>query len=249
MPLSAWNKRAGYFLLTFLLLGAGAFALSYRAIFQAVKAQRLSGFQNFEQTYVINLPQRTDRLDRIRQELRSVGINNFTLVAGVKHPCGALGCSLSHIIALQKCLDSSASNCLIIEDDFEFSVAFNMSRILVDKLFRLPSRVWDVVFLSANIIHDKQTRYGFLRRVLESQTTSGYVVSKQFAPELLKAFTVSARHLANVACDRNAVGMYAVDMYMKRLQPLQRFYVFHPKLGKQREDFSDIEKTSVNYGV
>jgi hypothetical protein len=40
-----------------------------------------------------------------------------------------------------------------------------------------------------------------------------------------------------------------VDQYWKRLQPQSNWYIFEPKLGKQRASFSDIEDTAVDYDV
>jgi hypothetical protein len=206
-----------------------------------------SGFDRIEHKLVINLESRADRLANVTAVLASMGVPDFGVVKAIPHACGALGCALSHVTAVQMCADSDAGACLVMEDDFELTVDPDAARALVDRLFdEVPDAGWDVVFLSSNVIVDRASPYAMLRRIVDAQTTSAYIVSKDYAPKLLDAYVRSAGLLNQFGCNKN---LFAIDMFTKALQPVDKWFVFHPKLGKQRTDFSDIELLTVDYNV
>jgi GR25 family glycosyltransferase involved in LPS biosynthesis len=206
-----------------------------------------SGLRRIEHKLVINLESRADRLANVTAVLASMGVPDFAVVKAIPHACGALGCALSHVTAVQMCADSDAGACLVMEDDFELTVDPDAARALVDRLFdEVPAAGWDVVFLSSNVIVDRASPYAMLRRIVNAQTTSAYIVAKHYAPKLLNAYIKSASLLNQFGCNKN---LFAVDMFTKALQPFDKWYVFHPKLGKQRTDFSDIELQTVDYNV
>ena len=72
------------------------------------------------------------------------------------------------------------------------------------------------------------------------------MVSKQFAPTLLQNFKDGSTLLEQ---DYNNHGTYAIDQYWKRLQSISNWFMFEPKLGTQRESFSDIQGGVINIGV
>lgn len=161
---------------------------------------------------------------------------------------GALGCSLSHIHALQCFIESNLNTCCIFEDDFEFV----LDSEIVHALFATLKRghiLFDVCMLSGGINKSESAQNTSLLKVLDGQTAAGYCVTKDFAPTLMKNFQEGARHLeAGFDTTGRQVGSFCIDQYWKKLQPLHDWYVLHPKMGKQRESYSDIEGKIVNYG-
>jgi hypothetical protein len=212
----------------------------------AVARPPKAGFKRVPQTYVVNLPARKDRLAQVTRELAAVGVSNFSVTPGIVHQCGALGCSLSHILTLQKCVDSRARACLVVEDDFELTVPPERAGSLLDQLLDVPGSEWDFVFLASRVVSAANSSFAFLDRVADAHTTSAYIVSGRYAPTLLDAFLRSAHLLNEHACDME---QYAIDMFMKRLQPVSRWYVFKPKLGKQCKSYSDVAFEERDYGV
>jgi len=103
-----------------------------------------------------------------------------------------------------------------------------------------------MVFLSSNVIFDRASPHAMLRRIVNAQTTSAYIVAKHYAPKLLDSYVKSAGLLNEFGCNKL---FFAVDVFTKALQPFDKWFVFHPKLGQQRKDFSDIELQTVDYGV
>lgn len=206
-----------------------------------------SGFERIDQTLVINLESRTDRMSNASAQLSRMGIAEFDVVKAVPHACGALGCALSHALAMQKCADSGEPHCLVLEDDFELTLDRDAAAAQIDHLLdAVPDGSWDVVLLSANTIADAKSPHAMLRRVFSARTTSGYIVSQRYVPKLLGAFVKSANLLSDSGCNKH---QFAADMLASALQLFDRWFVFDPKLGRQRESFSDIEQRAVDYRV
>ena len=189
--------------------------------------------------YYINLDHRDDRRREIIGEIQKLGGVPSIRIPGVyEKDRGHLGCSKSHIKALETFINSGSDKCIILEDDFQF--------INDPKQLDLPSSTFDVVMLSGSGGTVEPSSYTGLQRINNVQTTAGYMVSKQFAPTLLQNFKDGCKLLEQ---DYNNHGTHAIDQYWKRLQPISNWFVFDPKLGMQRESFSDIQGGIVDYGV
>lgn len=91
-------------------------------------------------------------------------------------------------------------------------------------------------------------------RGINSQTASGYLVKREYAPKLIECFFRSAELLngfQNLPSPNKEIAFQAAccDMLWKELQIKDRFWFSIPSLIFQRASFSDIEKTHVDYGV
>ena len=197
--------------------------------------------------YYINLDHRKDRLQEFLEEMKTHGDvpeSKLVRIPGVYKPGqGDLGCSLSHIKAIQHFTDSSASNCIVFEDDFQFIQDINSLNYTMSD-FVSANIPYDICMLSSNTIESTETEWSFLRRVQSTQTASGYMVSKAFAPTILTNYQEGARLLEESYSEGKGdhiQGRFCVDQYWKRLQPGNKWYVFEPKWGKQRDSVSDIQ--------
>jgi len=146
---------------------------------------------------------------------------------------------------LENFINSPETNqtCVILEDDFEFSQGQDMINDMIDKVFNNDVKDFDVLMLSSNTYRESKTNFKFVTNILDAQTTSGYVVSRKFAPILLENYMEGRDLLLN--CPTNKY--YAVDQHMKRLQPTSKWLCLSPKIGKQMESYSDIAKRIINY--
>ncbi len=208
----------------------------------------MGGFNNFDLVYYINLNHRTDRLNHIINEIKKTNIDESKVhrIEAVYVPdFGALGCSKSHCIALENFINSPETNqtCVIFEDDFEFTQPQSVVNDLIDNVFTNDVKDFDVLLLSSNIYSELKTEFNFVTRILKGQTTSGYVVSRKFAPILLKNYNEGYDLLSETKHRPN----YSIDMYMQILQPNSKWLCLSPKIGKQMESYSDIEKCTYNY--
>lgn len=210
----------------------------------------MEGLNNFDVVYFINLDHRKDRLNHIKNELNKTNINpnKINRIPGIYiKDFGALGCTKSHCLALESFLKSSINNkyCIIFEDDFEFNLEQDIINNLINNVFNEIDKInFDVLMLSGNMLNSTKTNYSFLSKIIDAQTTSGYAVSRKFASILLQNFRESLSLLEKKGFKFNP---YCIDIYMKKLQPLTKWYCLNPCIGKQIESYSDIENSVVNY--
>ncbi len=195
--------------------------------------------------YYINLDHRIDRRKEIENELK---IFHFPPEKLIRVPAiyterfGALGCGMSHCKALTLFLQSNAKNCIIFEDDFMFTQPIHIIQDSFQKASQIP---FDIIMLASNTLAEKNTEWSFLTKIYSAQTTSGYWITREFAVTLLSCFEKAVQLLKN----RGEVNMNAIDQVWKDYQRKARWYCFSPKLGCQRESYSDIEKKVTNYNV
>jgi GR25 family glycosyltransferase involved in LPS biosynthesis len=162
---------------------------------------------------------------------------------------GALGCAHSHIKALETFLASSFSTCAIFEDDFQFILEKEYLNHILREIYTQTIE-FDILLLAGNIVEEKESEYPFLRRVVEAQTTAGYILTKSFAKILLKNFQESAYLLYEYYTNHQIkVENFCIDRHWKALQQRYRWFTLFPKTGIQRESYSDIEERVTKYGV
>jgi GR25 family glycosyltransferase involved in LPS biosynthesis len=208
-----------------------------------------TGLNHFDKVYFINLEHRKDRLEHITSELAKTNIDPTKIerIEGIyMKTFGILGCGMSHCLALEAFLKSPETNqtCIIFEDDFQFTQEQDVVNDLINKLFN-EVKNFDVVMLSANVLHNEPTEYGFLSKVIDAQTLSGYAVNRRFASILLNNYRESIDHLEKYG---HPIHKFCFDIYMKRLQPHSAWYHLNPKVGKQLKTYSDIQNTITDYG-
>ena len=198
--------------------------------------------------YYINLDHRTDRNTSFLNEINKIKFptNKIKRISAIKHDRGEIGCSQSHIKILKEFISSDYNNCIIFEDDFIFNHNQDIVKNIFQQLF--DNKIdYDIVMLSGYIQKYKYTDKQFLLKVDNGQTTSGYLLSKKFAKELLNNFIEGEQLLRTH--NKSYYTIYAIDQYWKKIQENNNWYIFNPALGKQGESYSDIEKVITNYNI
>lgn len=193
--------------------------------------------------YYINLNHRNDRREHIEQLLKDSDLFDITerisALYNVNLPHA--GCVLSHIAALERFIGSGEEYCLILEDDFTTNDRNNLKNN-IQKLFD-DGVDFDVVQLSGNHMRLDDCEYPYLKRVIDSQTTSGYIINKRFTTTLLDNFKESYKLISEFGRRHE----YCLDIYWKKLQPISKWYCFYPAIGYQMDSYSDIEKSHASY--
>ena len=202
--------------------------------------------------YYINLDYRLDRKKEFENEMTSFTIDpeKYERISGIHIPQQeALGCSLSHKKTIEVFIESSYKNCIIFEDDFQWLVDREYVDFLLRSIFE-ENIPFDCIVLTGNIFKSEETDYPFLRKVLDVQTTAGYILTKEFAPILLQNFTESSEKLLQYYTETGEKNhKYCLDIYWKKLQPTYNWFMINPKVGIQRESYSDIEGKITKYGM
>jgi GR25 family glycosyltransferase involved in LPS biosynthesis len=208
--------------------------------------------EHIDCVYYINLEHRVDRKELFLDEMKRFDISESKLhriEATYTKGFGALGCAHSHIRALEHFILSPYKTCIIFEDDFQFTIEKDYFHQMLSEIFTKEIN-FDVILLAGNILEEKMSEYPFLKRVTEAQTTSGYLITKSFAKILLKNFQEAAILLHEYySVHETRVETFCIDRHWKHLQKKYKWYCLFPKVGLQREGFSDIEEKFTKYGV
>ena len=192
----------------------------------------------------INLEHRVDRNEHIQEELRRAGVpgDKIVRINATLRLNGAMGCTMSHIKALEYVLKHPEWNhILVLEDDFQFR---SLPAASISALMGIDPEM-DVGLLSYNpaSFESVPTTHPLVHRVMCAHTISSYIVRQGYVPVLLRNFRdglllMEQNGLSSANC---------LDVYWTQLQPLGRWYALVPALGYQMESFSDIQKRDVAY--
>jgi glycosyl transferase family 25 len=191
---------------------------------------------NIEKIFYINLDKRTDRREEIENELKYANLyDRAERIEAIPTPNqGILGCTMSHLKAIRTAKERDYNNILILEDDFQFTIEKEEFENQITRLFEnMPT--FDVCMISYNIQRSVETNHDFLRKVIEAQTASGYIINKCFYDKLINLYEWAIPLLEQTKEHWN----YANDQCWKRLQPEANWYALATRCGKQRAGYSD----------
>lgn len=208
----------------------------------------------------INLDHREDRNEQILSELTSIGmapctteslITKVRRISACAYPqAPAVGCMLSHIVALKYAL-STGDDCqhiLILEDDFSFTRGSMEINVALKTFFDMAETSkadqkileWDCVLLSYGENHERKYYNNLVCRVFMSEYTSGYLIKKSAIPALVDLYVKTLKPLIVTENDE----LYACDMIWSKIMREGKWFMFNHRLGCQRVSHSDIVKTA-----
>ena len=196
----------------------------------------------FEHTLFINLDHRKDRLEHVEKELEKMGIKGERFNA-IKTASGAIGCTLSHIKCLEIAKERDYEQVFICEDDITFTNP-DLFKQNIEKFCMNEDIMWDVLIIGGNNVPPYKQYYDYAARVFNCQTTTGYIVKQEFYNTMIKKFKEG---VANLMRDPANKRMFAIDIYWKKLQMENFWYMITPPTVTQYENYSDIENRNLNY--
>ena len=244
-------KRFGIFLFCIIILSVCYYFSMSPSIREGYQEHDLS---KIDVVYYINLDHRTDRKDLFLEEMQKINIPSHKIIRipGVYKPGkGDWGCSLSHLHAIKSFDESNYQHCIIFEDDFVFTQEPAFVHSTIQSVFDMDTP-YDVCMLSCSSGKTEPTTNPLLLKLYEGQTASGYMVSKTFSKTLLQNFQEGSKLIEHSYLRGKGDSIqhdFCIDQYWKRLQPTSNWFVFEPKLGKQRDSFSDIQGGFVSMTV
>jgi GR25 family glycosyltransferase involved in LPS biosynthesis len=198
----------------------------------------------FDHTIFINLDSRVDRLVQVKAELLQWGIQNPERFNAVKTAKGAIGCTLSHIKCLELAKERNYPHVFICEDDIH-CVDIPRMRAQLDEFYKAsPGDTWDVLILGGNNAPPYRLLNDGLMQVYNCQTTTGYIVKQHYYDKLIANFREGIQHLMRNPANHRE---FAIDMYWKRLQQQDRWFMLVPLTITQRASYSNVEERDVDY--
>jgi glycosyl transferase family 25 len=195
-------------------------------------------------TFYINLEERDDRRIHTINELCKLGITNPTRINAIKHDIGAVGCSKSHIMALERAKELGLTHVFICEDD----ITFLHPTLVIEHLQRFESLKipWDVILIAGNNNPPYELINDICCRVLNCYAATGYIVKDHYFDTLLLNFKQGAINL-EINPDNHVI--YALDRYWNNLQRCDRWYMIIPPTVTQYECYSNIAQCVINYNA
>jgi len=189
----------------------------------------------------INLDSRPDRNEHVKNELAKVGINKPDRFKAIKLENGALGCSMSHLKCIENAKQKEYPCVFICEDDIEFlepSLFLNQMQTFLNSNIN-----WDVIIVAGNNMLPYTPVNNTCIKVLNCQTTTGYIVKKEYYDKLMQNYKEGIQKLMKDPTNNE----YKIDKYWFRLQREHNWYLIIPLTVVQKEDYSDIEKRVTNF--
>ena len=203
---------------------------------------KITCLNDIKNVFYINLEHRVDRKEHVETELSKIGINANRFNA-IKMENGAIGCSMSHLKLLQEAVKNNWDHIMIVEDDITF-LDPDMFKNQINKFFQLHNR-WDVVLLAGNNMPPYENIDETCIKVSRCQTTTGYLVNGHYIKVLVQNIKMG---LTNLITYPEEKPKFAIDKFWFILQQSSNWYLIIPPTVIQRDDYSDIEKRTINYG-
>ena len=203
----------------------------------------MKSIKDITNAFYINLDEREDRKKKTKKEFKKLKIPIQRMKA-IKLENGRIGCSMSHLKCLQQAKEKDLEHVLIVEDDIHF-MNLKMFKEQLNK-FLSSSIKWDVVLFAGNNLPPYQIYGDFCVKVSKCQTTTGYLVKKNYYDILISNIKESIQLLLK---EPEKHIDYAIDKYWFRLQEKDNWCIITPLSVVQREDYSDIEKRETNYST
>ena len=186
--------------------------------------------------FYINLKRREDRKKEMEEQLKKYGIpaERFEAIDRPEPTKGIVGCTQSHMEVLKLAKKRNYQNVFILEDDFEFNVE---PAKLMKQLYQLKSNNirFDVCMLGYKLEKGEDTKYEFLKRAYKTQSASAYLIRREFYQKIIDLYEWAIPMLESTGEHWN----YANDQVWNRLKPEALWYCIHPRVGKQRDGYSD----------
>lgn len=185
----------------------------------------------FTKIFVINLPERTDRLLEVAEELYKWEIP-YELVNAIKHESGAEGLRMTVEKIFREAIANEWESVLIFEDDAMFvDSCGNPNDTMNEAVKQLPLN-WDILYLGA------QCTTGFKLR----KSANLLLVENAFATH---AWAISLHGMKEILM----AGLEAPidNCIVAKIQSHGTTYITYPLLATQRPGMSDIGNTYINW--
>lgn len=191
----------------------------------------MKSFDDIDEVYVINLPDRNDRREMIDKELSRYGMQ-YTLFEAVKNDNGILGLLDSMKKLFTEAISKNQSNIMVLEDDVKFLAP--PIEFLNTVLPQLPSR-YHCFHLGVNLIEPPLRYSENVLLIKRAYATHAIIYSREAIEKIL---VLLETHIT------------AYDIIlMNNLQGQKRCYCTYPVLATQQPGYSDIEKRWIDWNA
>jgi GR25 family glycosyltransferase involved in LPS biosynthesis len=216
--------------------------------------------------FLINLKERSDRLEDSLSELNKVGISGVERFDAIRIEEDSdkgwkiRGCTHSHIELLKLQVTNRWDRILILEDDFELDICSSIPFEITDgTINQISNAEFDLLFLGATLLEDSEKFNEFLIKPKSFVQTTSYISSLKMSEFVVKNF--------NYLDKESMVSGEQIDTFYSTLSSKKHWRMcytykdsdvllnhdlkifFHfPIIFNQRRSFSDILNMDTYYG-
>jgi hypothetical protein len=206
--------------------------------------------EKIDQIFYINLDKRLDRKAEIENELHT----KFNCTKAIRVPgiCqdgvrGIYGCTMTHITLFRRMIEAGWNTMMVFEDDCEMLTSINEIEPYINSF--LADEKLDILCIG-NSCGINEPYNQLLNRCYNTQTTSCYIIKKQFVSTLLgvyfddpdKALTMTPDN-----CPTWSSHLSYIDVGWFPLQKTHMFVMPNKRQVQQRASFSDITNKFEQY--
>ena len=196
-----------------------------------------------DKIFYINLEKRTDRRDLVEMDLHKMSIDAERFV-GISFEPGIVGCGKSHLAVMKLAKERGYKNVLILEDDFTFLTSREVLDDTINKFFEDVGDNYDVGMMCCqNLVKKEESPHPYLTRIQSANNASAYLINGKYLDTIIRLYEEALPLLERTGEHWN----YANDQVWTRLQAVDTWYAFTPRLGKQRSGYSDNAKRFMDY--
>jgi GR25 family glycosyltransferase involved in LPS biosynthesis len=203
--------------------------------------------QYLQHIVYINLEEREDRRQHFCAEFAKLGtgIPPPVRIPAIKTQQGAIGCTMSHIKAIEYAKRANWAHVFICEDDITFTNPQAFIHALVQSQQEPETQEWDVLLVVGNNWFPYRPLTEHCLQVHSCLSAAGYIVRQHYYDHLLQNFK---NGLDMFQSHPDKKHMYALDVYWRQLQIRDRWLMLIPATVNQWEkNYSDIEQRPVKY--
>lgn len=180
----------------------------------------------------LNLAHREDRLIQFTEQAEKYNIPFERIPAIYNKTQGAQGLRDTMVQLFRECLDNNTEHLLVFEDDADFIAEPFVFHDTMNKVFNQLPHHYDMILLGCQLSHRiKQFHTENLFPVQKAFSTHSVMYSKQGMNAIL------ANHMG-----------FPIDNWLvDEIQPKGRTFSTYPMLCSQKEGYSDIGRSNMNW--
>ena len=196
--------------------------------------------------FYINLNERIEKNKNTIKELKRFGISKPNRFEAIKHEIGIVGCVQSHIKCIELAKERDYPFVCIFEDD----VVFRNIEKCRDMINKYIDTDYDVLYLGCRVLDIK---YEFITDELininSAYCNHAYIVKSHYYDKILKNLYQGMNlkiGKGKDAHDKRQSEEYNIDVYLGKLQKVDKWYSFYPHFASQRDGYSDNFNCEIN---
>lgn len=215
--------------------------------------------------FLINLSERTDRLEQSNNEFFINNINGIERFDAIKiledseNGWKIRGCTHSHLKLLNLQVKNKWEKMILFEDDFYFNICDNGSNFEINKFLKnIENLDFDLLFLGATLLSESDYINDFILKPKKFVQTTVYISSLRLAEFVTKNFNYLNKN--SLVYGEQIDSYYSIlsekkhwknNEYLMQKEGITnhnlKIYFSYPIIFNQRESYSNIQNKHTNY--